>query len=64
MKDFLSVADFTRDRLFQLFTLAADLKHRWKAGRRLAPLGGRSLALIFEKPSLRTRWAKAMRSSL
>ena len=55
MKDLLSVADLSRDRLFQLFTLAADLKHRWKAGRRLAPLAGRTLALIFEKPSLRTR---------
>ena len=27
----------------------------WKAGRRAAPLAGRSLALIFEKQSLRTR---------
>ena len=55
MKDLLSVADLSRDRLLSLFTLAADLKHRWKSGRRLAPLAGRSLALIFEKPSLRTR---------
>ena len=55
MKDPLSVADLSRDRLWSLFTLAADLKHGWKTGRRLAPLAGRSLALIFEKPSLRTR---------
>ena len=55
MKDLLSVADLSRDRLLSLFTLAADLKQRWKAGRRAAPLAGRSLALIFEKPSLRTR---------
>jgi ornithine carbamoyltransferase len=55
VKDFLSVADLSRDRLLSLFTLAADLKHRLKSGRRLAPLAGRSLALIFEKPSLRTR---------
>ena len=55
MKDFLSVGDLSRERLFRLFTLAADLKQRWKAGRRAAPLAGRSLALIFEKPSLRTR---------
>jgi ornithine carbamoyltransferase len=52
---FLSVADLSRDRLLQLFALAADLKQRWKAGRRVGPLAGRSLALIFEKPSLRTR---------
>jgi len=55
VKDFLSVGDLSRERLFRLFTLAADLKQRWKAGRRAAPLAGRSLALIFEKPSLRTR---------
>jgi ornithine carbamoyltransferase len=51
----LSVADLSRDRIFQLFALTADLKQRWKAGRRATPLAGRSLALIFEKPSLRTR---------
>ena len=55
MKHFLSVADLSREHLFRLFTLAADLKSRWKAGRRASPLNGRTLALIFEKPSLRTR---------
>ena len=54
-KDFLSVADLSRERIFKLFALAADLKQRWKSGRRGAPLAGRSLALIFEKQSLRTR---------
>ena len=55
MKHVLSVADLSRERVFQLFTLAADLKQRWKAGRRAMALAGRSLALIFEKQSLRTR---------
>jgi ornithine carbamoyltransferase len=55
VKDFLSVNDLSRERLFKLFTLAADLKQRCKAGRRGTPLTGRSLALIFEKQSLRTR---------
>ena len=55
MKHFLSVGDLSRERLFQLFALAADLKLRWKSARRSAPLAGRALALIFEKPSLRTR---------
>jgi ornithine carbamoyltransferase len=55
VKDLLSVNDLSRERLFRLFTLAADLKQRWKAGRRGTPLAGRSLALIFEKQSLRTR---------
>jgi ornithine carbamoyltransferase len=55
MRHFLSSADLTRDAALQMFALAADLKQRWKAGRRGAPLAGRTLALIFEKPSLRTR---------
>ena len=54
-KNFLSVADLSRERIFKLFALAADLKQRWKSGRRGAPLAGRSMALIFEKQSLRTR---------
>jgi ornithine carbamoyltransferase len=54
-RDFLSVADLSRERILGLFRLAAELKQRWKAGRRPAPLAGRSVALIFEKQSLRTR---------
>ena len=55
MKHFLTSADLSRERVLSLFRLAADLKGRWKATRRGAALAGRSLALIFEKPSLRTR---------
>ena len=54
-KNFLSVADLSRERVFKLFALAAELKQRWKSGRRGTPLAGRSMALIFEKQSLRTR---------
>jgi ornithine carbamoyltransferase len=54
-RDFLSVADLSRERMLGLFRLAAELKQRWKSAHRTAPLAGRSLALIFEKPSLRTR---------
>ena len=54
-RNFLSVADLTPERIFKLFALAAELKQRWKSGRSAAPLAGRSLALIFEKQSLRTR---------
>ena len=55
MKQLVSAGDLTREQVLALFALAADLKQRWKAGRRDTPLAGRSLALIFEKPSLRTR---------
>jgi len=54
-RHFLSSADLTRDDTLGLFALAADLKQRRKAGERSAPLAGRTFALIFEKPSLRTR---------
>ena len=55
MKHFLSASSLTRDHALHLFTVAADLKQRWKAGQRPTPLAGRTIALIFEKPSLRTR---------
>ena len=55
MRHFVSAGDLTREQVLALFALAAELKQRWKSGRRGAPLAGRSLALIFEKPSLRTR---------
>jgi ornithine carbamoyltransferase len=55
VKGLISIADLSAERILGLFALAADLKQRWKAGRRATPLTGRSLALIFEKQSLRTR---------
>ena len=55
MRHLVSAGDLTREQILALFELATDLKQRWKEGRRGAPLAGRSLALIFEKPSLRTR---------
>ena len=55
MKHFLSAAELTRDSALAVFRLAAELKQGWKSGRRPTPLTGRTFALIFEKPSLRTR---------
>jgi ornithine carbamoyltransferase len=52
---FLSAADLSRERALHLFRMASALKQGWKVGRRETPLAGRTLALIFEKPSLRTR---------
>src|SRR5689334_13143610 len=57
-KDFISVRDLSPDGLERLLDLSAELK----AARRLrqaAPtataLAGRHVAMLFEKPSLRTR---------
>jgi ornithine carbamoyltransferase len=55
VKHFLSCADLTRESALATFSTAAALKQRLKSGARTAPLAGRTLALIFEKPSLRTR---------
>jgi ornithine carbamoyltransferase len=52
---FLSIRDLPREDLPRLFALMAELKARQKARDRWTPLPGRTLALIFEKPSLRTR---------
>jgi ornithine carbamoyltransferase len=52
---FLSAGDLTLEHTLHLFRTAAALKQGWKAGHRGAPLAGRTVALIFEKPSLRTR---------
>jgi len=55
-KDFLSVLDLTPERLDECLDLAAAMKRARRArivGER--PLAGRHAALLFEKPSLRTR---------
>ena len=53
--DFISLADLTTDEILELLDLAADLKAQHKRGEDPKPLAGQTLAMIFEKPSLRTR---------
>src|SRR5262249_55126546 len=48
-------ADLTRAELEEILVLAGRLKRDLKAGKRIPLLAGKSLAMIFEKPSLRTR---------
>ncbi len=55
MKHLVSVTDLSHEEVLRLFEVAAELKAGRKAGHVTAPLAGRALALIFEKPSLRTR---------
>lgn len=52
-KDFLSVDDLSIQEIKSMFELAADMKKKPKKYRKA--LEGKMLALIFEKPSLRTR---------
>ena len=56
-RDLLSVADLSRSEVEGLFDLAAALKAEFRAAHRHAQpgLAGRTLAMLFQKPSLRTR---------
>lgn len=53
--DLISLADLTTKEIVELLDLADDLKARLKSGEEFHPLKGQVLAMIFEKPSLRTR---------
>lgn len=53
-KDFLSVADFSADELWSMADRAASLRAAHRSGNRPRSLEGRTLAMYFEKPSLRT----------
>lgn len=54
-RDFVSLADLTPAEIERILALAADLKHRHHRGEATPLLSGKTLALMFHKPSLRTR---------
>jgi len=55
-RDLLGISDLTSEELRMVIDTARALKARYYAGERLIPLlKGMSVALIFEKPSTRTR---------
>jgi ornithine carbamoyltransferase len=55
MKDFISINDFSPEQLKELLAESSRLKKLYKSGRRDLCLTGKTLAMLFEKPSLRTR---------
>jgi len=55
MQHFLSLADLTSEQLRDLIDLAVDLKEEWKQAGNRPLLEGKTLGMIFQKPSLRTR---------
>jgi len=55
VKDFISLADFSTEELLALLNRAADLKEKQRRRDPHRLLEGMTLAMIFEKPSLRTR---------
>lgn len=54
-RDLLSLRDLTRKEIDVIFSLARRLKGKQRRGMRHRLLDGKTLALVFEKPSLRTR---------
>jgi ornithine carbamoyltransferase len=54
-RNLLSFNDISRDEMQAIFRLAAELKRKQKRGIRHELLRGKDMALVFEKPSLRTR---------
>lgn len=56
-RDFITLMDYTTDEIKYLLSLSRDLKSRYYQGERYNDTlrGGRTLLMIFEKPSTRTR---------
>ncbi|WP_406622765.1 ornithine carbamoyltransferase [Acidovorax sp. SDU_ACID1] len=55
MKHYLQFSDFTADEYHYLFSRAAIIKGKFKSYEKHHPLSDRTLAMIFEKASTRTR---------
>ncbi len=56
-RSFITLKDYTPEEILYLLDLAADLKEKKKQGITGESLKGKNIALLFEKPSTRTRCA-------
>lgn len=54
-KHFLTGTELNRDELMGVIDLAESLREERKTGKRRSEMSGKNMALVFEKPSLRTR---------
>ncbi|MNI36060.1 Ornithine carbamoyltransferase [compost metagenome] len=54
-RDFIELTDYTTEEIEYLIDLAIELKHKQKNGEEYQPLKGKTVGLIFEKSSTRTR---------
>jgi len=54
-KDLISVKDLEREEIEDILDKTRMLKEAYQEGKGPLPLKGKFLALLFEKPSLRTR---------
>src|SRR3990172_1528872 len=55
MRHLVTLADLSATEIARIFAITEDLKSKFAQGLREPLLPGRMLALLFEKPSLRTR---------
>lgn len=54
-RDFLHITDLTTDEIHHVLDLAKEVKTRIRTDKDYQPFRGRSMAMIFAKPSARTR---------
>ena len=54
-KHFLHIADYTKDELWDILHLAKEIKTRFHNREKYKPFKDQSLAMVFAKPSARTR---------
>ena len=54
-RDFIRIADLTSEELWEILDLAVRLKKEWRTGGNEPLLAGKTLGMLFQKPSLRTR---------
>jgi ornithine carbamoyltransferase len=55
MRHFIDLCDWSSDDLREILNRAHSLKAEWRAGGNQPLMRGKALAMIFQKPSLRTR---------
>jgi len=54
-RDFIAVTDFSKDEIYETFRIAKQLKADVKAGKEHHYFANQTMAMVFAKPSLRTR---------
>jgi len=55
MKHLITIADLSAEEVWQILSLAKELKEEWRKGGNKPILKGKTLGMVFQKPSLRTR---------
>lgn len=55
MKNCLTLKNYTQDEIYRLLAKAIEFKRQKKLGKKSQELAGKTVALIFKKPSTRTR---------